>query len=178
MSKLVKEMIIDDLTGRLGETRDMLVIDSSRVDAIADNRFRAALAAQNIRLLTVKNSLARRALNSLGVTALDPVLKGPSTLVWGGEDIVSLSKEITRWAKEFETLEVKGGALEGKTLEAADVDALSKSPSREQLIGRVVMLAQSPGRRLAGQLLGPGGKLAGQLKAIAEKESETETASA
>lgn len=170
MSKFVKELIIDDLKSRIGDVRDMLVIDSSKVDAITDNEFRAALRAQNVTLLTVKNSLARRALNDVGVDSLDPVLAGPSTLVWGGEDIVALSKEITKWAKQIATLEVKGGTVEGTSLDAAGVEALSKSPSREELIGRVVMLAQSPGAQLVGALLGPGGKIAGQLKAKAEEE--------
>ncbi len=170
MSKRVKEMIIDDLRERIGDAGDMLVIDSSKVDAIADNRFRAAMRDMNITILTVKNSLARRALSEDAVASLGPSLEGPSTLVWGGEDIVSLSKVIVQWTKELAALEVKGGSVEGTSLDAAGVDALSKSPSREELIGRVVMLAQSPGSQIVGALLGPGGKLSGQLKAKSEEE--------
>ncbi|HUG94389.1 MAG TPA: 50S ribosomal protein L10 [Planctomycetaceae bacterium] len=170
MSKPVKNMLIDDVRRRIGDVRDLLVIDSSRLDALSANRFRLALREKQISLLTVKNTLARRALNDAGVTALDPVLEGPSTIVWGGEDIVALSKEIARWAKELEPLQIKGGAVEGTTLDAAGVEQLSRSPSREELIGQIAGLILSPGAQLAGALLGPGGYLAGQLKALADKE--------
>lgn len=170
MSKRVKGMLMDDIRGRLDGTRDMLVVDVSKLDAVSTNRFRLALRAKQISLLTVRNSLARRALSEAGVQGLDPVLTGSSTLVWGGADMVALSKEITGWLKDLAKLEIKGGTLDGATLTAPDVEALSKSPSREELIGKIVQLALSPGARLAGALLGPGGTLASQLKTIVEKQ--------
>jgi large subunit ribosomal protein L10 len=69
-------------------------------------------------------------------------------------------------------LEIKGGSVEGQSLDSAGVDALSKSPGREELLGRVLMLIRSPGGTVAGALLGGGGKVAGQIKSIAEKEGE------
>ncbi len=172
MSKRVKEMVINDLKDRIGEASDLLVINSSKLDAVTDNRFRCALRDKNISVLTVKNSFARRALQDAGVTGLDPALEGPSSLVWGSEDVVALSKEIAKWAKELADLEIKGGTVEGTALTAKDVDALSKSPSREELIGRIAMLALSPGGQIAGALLGPGGTVCGQVKSKAEEGDE------
>ena len=148
----------------------MLVIDVSRLDAINANRFRLALREQQIGALTVKNALARQALHRLGVEALDPVLEGPSTLVWGGEDVVALSKEIARWAKELKVIEIKGGAVEGESLDADDVQALSKSPGREELLSIISGQILGPGSKLVAQLLGPGGQLAGQIKSKAEDD--------
>ena len=148
----------------------MLVIDSSRLDAITSNRFRLALQERNITALTVKNSLARKALNNVGVSALDPMLEGPSTLVWGSEDTVALSKEITRWAKELRQLEIKGGSFEGETLDADAIDELSRCPSREELISMIVGQVLAPGSQLAAQLNGPGGQLVGQIRSISEEE--------
>lgn len=171
MSKYVKNLLIDTVRDRLGEARDMLVIDSSKLDANTSNRFRLALRERGIHALTVRNALARKALHDLGVSSLDPVLEGPSTLVWGGEDIVALSKEITKWAKEIEPLSIKGGTVEGTSLTADDVDQLSKSPSREELIGQIVGLILSPGAQLSAALLGAGAKLASQVKQISEEEA-------
>lgn len=92
--------------------------------------------------------------------------------MWGGEDIVALSKEITQWAKQIDELEIKGGAVEGQALDADGIDQLSKSPGRLELIGQIAGLVLSPGAVLAGALLGTGGTIAGQLEAIAEKEDE------
>ena len=172
MSKRVKEMVMAEIRNRIGEPSDMLVIDSSRMDAISTNRFRLALREKNLSAFTVKNSLARKALNEAGVTTLDSILQGPSTLVWGGEDIVALSKEISKWTKELNGLEIKGGTTEGSPLSAEEVDTLSKSPSREELIGQIMGLALSPGAQLAAALLGPGGKIAGQIKTLADKEGD------
>jgi len=172
MSKLVKDMIISDLRGRLGETRDLLVIDASKMDAFSVNQLRLKLQEKNISVLSVKNTLARKALGELGVSGLEPFLKGPSSLVWGGADIVALAKEMTKWAKESPNLQIKGGTLDGNSLDAAEVDALSKSPGREELIGRVLMLIRSPGGQLISAFNGPGGKIAGQVKALSDEKKE------
>lgn len=118
----------------------------------------------------MRNKLGRVALKNVGVTSLDPLLEGPSTLVWGGEDIVALSKEIAKWAKEIEPLQIKGGTTEGATLSKETVDELAKSPGRKELIGQIAAAMMSPGAQLAGALVGPGRKLASQIEKISEKE--------
>ncbi len=93
-------------------------------------------------------------------------------MIWGGEDAVALSKEMSRWAKELAGLEIKGASVDGQPLDAAGVDALSKSPGRLELLAQISGLLLSPGARLSGALLGPGGYLGGQLKALADKDGE------
>src|SRR5579871_5699906 len=170
MSKKIKEMLVADLRARIGEHRDILVVDYSKLDGVTENNLRLKLRKQKITMLGVKNALARKALSELGVTGLDAYLSGPSTLVFGGPDIVALSKEITKWAKDLEAFQIKGGVVEGNSIDKAQVVALSKSPSREELLGKVVALCLSPGGLVAGALLGAGGTICGQVKSIAEKE--------
>ncbi len=172
MSKAVKEMLIRDIQGRLGDCRDLLVIDASRLDAITDNRFRLALHEQGIQILQVKNTLVRKALEASGPGVLDHCLAGPSVIVWGGEDAVVLSKEIAKWARELGSLEIKGASIDGQPLDAAAVDALSKSPGRLELISQISGLLLSPGARLSGALLGPGGRLQGQIAALADTDGD------
>jgi len=178
MSKRIKDMLVVELRQRLGEHRDILVVDYSKLDGVTLNNLRLKLRKQNIRMLGVKNSLARKVLGELGLGGLDPYLAGPSTLVFGGPDIVALSKEITKWAKDLEPLQIKGGVVEGNSIGPAQVDALSKSPSREELLGKIVTLMLSPGAKLCGALLGAGGTVCGQIKSIADKEPETAAAPA
>jgi large subunit ribosomal protein L10 len=170
MSKYVKEMLIEEVGSRLNGVRDILVLDVSKLNGVTANKLRLNMRKKKISALGVRNKLARKALANVGVTSLDPYLEGPTTLVWGSEDIVSLSKEIATWAKEIEPLKIKGGTTEGTALSPATVEALSKSPGRLELIGQIITLMTSPGARLAGALLGPGGKLASQVKKISEKE--------
>ncbi len=170
MSKFVKEMIISEIESQIGDVRDFVVIDSAKVDAVTDNSFRIKLQEKGLTALTVKNSLARRAFANKGIEGLEEVLKGPSTLVWGGEDIVELSKEMSKWAKEIQELDIKGGLTEGTSLSTDDVTKLSKSPGRVELIADIVGRILGPGSQLAGAIKGPGGTVVGQIKSIAEGE--------
>jgi large subunit ribosomal protein L10 len=172
MSKKVKEMIMQAIRSDLGEVEDLLLVDSSKMDANSANEWRLALRSANITALTVKNTLARNVLAERGVevSQFDEMMSGPTTLVWGSEDVVELSKAVTKWAEKIEALQVKGGSVEGQALDAEGVTLLSKSPGRLELISQIVGLALSPGRQVAGALLGPGGTLAGQVKTLADKE--------
>ena len=169
MSKLVKDLMIDGIQKVVGECREVVVLDVSKVDAVNANRLRLALRKKNIRLLGVKNAVARRALGQIGLSGVAKALSGPSTLAFGGEDIVSLSKELTEWANKIKVLEIKGGGLGETPLSAPDVEALSKSPGRKELLSQLVGLILSPGAQLNGAVLGAGGKLAGQVKTLSER---------
>lgn len=170
MSRQVKTMLIDDLESKIGDNRDMLVVDCSKVDAVTANKMRLDLRDKDITAVTVKNSIAKNALSRVGVEGLGDILAGPSTLVWGGDDVVALSKEITAWAKKAGDLKIKGATVEGEGLDAKGVLALSKSPGRAELIGQIAGLLLAPGAQLAGALQGPGGQLAGCLKKISGDE--------
>lgn len=172
MSKRVKTLVMNEISQRFGDTKDFLVLDASKITAVKVNKLRLRAEKLGIKMLAVKNTLANKALSDLGVTTLGPVLTGPCALVWGGADIVALSKEIAKWAKEkdHKDLKIKGGTLDGVTLDEKGVDALSKSAGKPELLGRILSQIRSPGANLAAALLGPGGYLAGQVKAVSEKE--------
>ncbi len=170
MGRQVKDMVISDIQSRIGDVKDFIVVDCSKIDAITANRWRLGLRKDRITALTVKNSIAANALKKKGIEGLDSVLAGPSTLIWGADDIVALSKAVTKYAKDMPKMEIKGGSVEGQTLNAAAVESLSKSAGRVETIGQIAGLMLAPGSQLAGCLREPGGKLAGQLKTLSEKE--------
>lgn len=170
MSRFIKEHIITELEDQLRDHGEVLVVDLSRLTGTDANRLRVELGQNNIETLGVKNSLARLAASRVGLEALNSILEGPSTLVWGGEDIVALSKQITAWTKELTELEIKGAAVEGQTLDAAGVEKLSKSLGRPELLSKIAGLILSPAGNIAGALLGTGGTVAGQVKSHSERE--------
>ena len=169
MSKYVKDLMIDGIQKVVGDCREVVVLDVSKVDAVSANKLRLALRQKNIRLLGVKNAVARRALGQIGLSGVGPALAGPSTLAFGGEDIVALSRELTEWAKKIKVLEIKGGGLGETPLTAPDVETLSKSPGRKEMLSQLSGLILSPGARLIGAVLGAGGKLAGQVKTLSDR---------
>ncbi len=170
MSKVVKNMMMDDLREAVGAGREVIVVDVSKLDGVTSNKWRVALSKKQIRAVGVKNAVARKALGDVGLTGLGPALKGPSTIVFGGEDIVALSREIADWAKKLKDLQISGGAIGETSLSAADVETLSKSPGRLELLGQLAGLILSPGAQLAAAIQGPGGKVAGCVKSLADKE--------
>ncbi len=173
MSKAIKRLMIDVIRTELGGARDLLVLNTGKLDPVRDNTLRSGLRKKGIKILQVKNTLARVALAENGVTGLDSLLAGPTVLVWGGEDVVALSREIVKIAGESKDLiVVRGGAVDGQPLDADGVTDLSKSMGRPELLSKIAGLILAPGARLAGALLGAGGVVAGQIKSIADKEGE------
>jgi len=171
MSKVVKRMMIDSIQGALGECREVLVLDFSRLDGVKANELRLSLRKKRISAMGVKNAVARRALSEIGLTGAADVLTGACTLVFGGDDIVALSKEMTEWCDKIKTIEIRGGAIGTTPLKPTDVESLSKSPGRLELLSQIAGLIKSPGGRLVSAITGPGSKIAGQVKTLADKAS-------
>jgi len=176
MSKYVKNLISEHLREKLDGIRDLVVVNVVGMEANAATRLRAELRSKDIHLTAIKNSLAARATEG---TVLEPAfrdLTGPAAVCWGTEDIVSLTKEITRLAKDktFAPFEARGGVMDGETISADQVTEISKWPSREEQLSLLIGQILSVGARLSSQLLGPGGQLASQIKQKGEEDAEGE----
>jgi large subunit ribosomal protein L10 len=173
MSKYLKQLITDDLKQRLNGVSDLLLVDIAGLEANKNVELRKKLREKKIQLLQVKNSLARRATEGTALAPAFEGVEGSAAVVWGAEDIVSLAKEITRFAqdKAFEPFAPKGGVMGGSKLSADDVKKVSKWPSRAEQLSLLVGQILSPGATLSAQLLSPGAKLASQVKKKSEEEA-------
>lgn len=175
MSKFVKNLIIDDLRKRLDDVSDAVLVKVEGIEANANNRLRTDLQSKNINLLVVKNSLAARATEGTALSEAFEGVSGPAAIVWGGEDIVSLAKEIARIAKDdqYAPFEARGGVMDGEILSPEDVAKVSKWPSRQEQLSIVAGQILSVGSTLCGQLGSVGGALASQIQQKAEGDEET-----
>jgi large subunit ribosomal protein L10 len=176
MSKAMKDMLVDDLKGRLVGVGDVIVVSLGKLDAQKTTLLRQTLRKKRIHLHLVKNSLARRAMSG---TPLAPALEraeGMLAIAWGGEDVVDLAKELDRLqgVKDFEGFECRCGALDGARLEAADVKSVAKWPSRAEQLSILSGQISSLGATISGQILSAGGTLAGQLKSRCEDLEKAE----
>ena len=84
--------------------------------------------------------------------------------VWGGDGVAELAKEVSTQVKKLKKPEIKGGAVDGVVIGPGQVEDITKLPSREALIGRVVSLALAPVQRVVALANAPAGGLIGQLK--------------
>jgi large subunit ribosomal protein L10 len=171
MSKLVKNMLVDDLKKRLDKVADVVVVSLGRLDAQKTTELRKTLRKKKIHLQLVKNSLARRATLDTPLAPAFEKTEGMLAIAWGGEDVVDLAKELDRLAgvKEYEGFECRGGALDGARLGADDVKRVAKWPTRSEQLSILSGQISSLGATLSGQLLAMGGALAGQISSRVEE---------
>ncbi len=168
MSKPVKDLITQELRKRYAGTASACVVELTGLDSIKTHKLRGALRSQGIEMHVVKNRLARRAFASGPLQALGDYLDGPCALVTGGDSIVDVAKALVKAAKDFPILKLKKAIVDGDQ-ELVAVEEVATWRNKRETLGELVMLITSPGRRLAGCLVGPGGRIAGGLKAMAEK---------
>ena len=166
MSKYVKGLITDELKNRLAGVGDLLLVDVVGMSANANANLRRELRLKNISLTVVKNSLARRAAEGTSLAPAFDGVAGTTAVLWGGEDIISLAKEVTRLAgdKHFAPFQPKGGVMDGTRLSSDEVAKVSKWPSRQEQLSLLMGQILSPGANLVSQLLSPGGLLASQIE--------------
>ncbi len=166
MSKLVKDMMVEDLRTRLTGVNDALLVNVIGLDSGKTSKLRQELRKKGIQLQVIKNSMAQRATEGTPLSPAFTGVEGTLAVVWGGEDAVSLAKEIIRLseAKEFKGFEARGGAMDGARLTATEVKSVSSWPSRTEQLSILVGQILGPGSKLASQLVGLGGALASQIK--------------
>ena len=170
MSKAIKDMLVDDLKGRLTGVGDVIVVSLGKLDAQKTTQLRQSLRKKRISLQLVKNSLARRAMEGTPLAPAFDRAEGMLAIAWGGEDVVDLAKELDRLqgVKDFEGFECRGGALDGAKIDAGDVKRVAKWPTRSEQLSILSGQISSLGGTLSGQILSAGGTLAGQLKSRVE----------
>jgi ribosomal protein L10 len=176
MSKYVKNLITDDLKKRWSGVNDMLVVSVAGLDAQKTYQLRKDLRGQNVQLLVVKTSLARRAVEGTPLAAAFEQAEGSLACMWGSTDIVALAKTFVKLSdkladkKEASLFQARGGVMDGSHLTAAQVKDVSKWPSREEQLSILLGQILSPGAKLASQLTSVGGALASQIKQKGEGE--------
>ena len=177
MSKPVKEMIRKDLERKFDGVSSLAICGFAGLSAEHTYTVRGRLAEKSMAFRVVKNSLARQAFKSVGLDSAVDLLDGPCAVVYGGESVVDVVRELLDIQKVAPALELKAAVLDGDVFSGADeVKALSKFPTREEAIGQVLQAALSAGANVAGCLVAPGGAIAGILKAIEEKDEAADAA--
>jgi large subunit ribosomal protein L10 len=179
MSKPVKNLITKELTARLKDLDGVGVINPRGIDGNKNHGIRRRLHEKGLKMMVVKNTLAKRAVGDGKLKGFDKLLDGPSAVIYGKASISTLARQLLEERKANEKLELRGIFFDGE-LYTGDkgVEQVSKLPTREEAVANILAAILGPGRKLAAALKGPGGKLGAVLKTIEDKAREKEGAPA
>jgi len=179
MSKKVKNLITGELARKMKNMEGLAVLNPRGIDAIKNNQIRRRLRDSGARMTVVKNSLAKRAAVGTKLVGFEKLLDGPSAIIYTDKSIATLARALIAEKKADAKLEFRGIFFDGELyIGDKGLEQVSKLPTREEAVANLVGLLLSPGKRLAGAIKGPGGRLGAVLKAIEEKAERAEKAAA
>ncbi|MGF1579302.1 MAG: 50S ribosomal protein L10 [Gemmataceae bacterium] len=187
-AKVVKEAQMKELERTFQDYRDLVLLPPLGIEATAENELRLGLRQQDIRLMLVKNNLAKVVLTQrLDMIIDEKVWEGPTLIAWGSTSLKSLSKSIEKTIKTLNDskkdphkIEAKGAVADGTYVPFEDA---LKMPTREEVIGQLVSMMMGPamnlsaaitgpGKSLAAAVVGPSGTTANLLAAVEAKRKE------
>ncbi len=172
MTREEKSQVIEDLTAQLAENANIYLADISGLDAGTTSNLRRACFKANVSLKVVKNTLLAKAMENSekDFGNLPEVLKGNTSILFS-ETGNAPAKIIKEFRKKSDKPLLKGAFLEEAIFVGDDnLDALVNIKSKEEVIGDIIGLLQSPAKNVISALKSSGGKLAGILKTLSEKE--------
>jgi large subunit ribosomal protein L10 len=169
-----KERVVADLTERLRGSDTLIVADYRGLTMTQIDDLRGKLLEHGARFAVVKNTLTRRAAEAAGADALLALLEGPTAIAFleSDGDPVAVAKALSDAARETRILAVRGGLLEGRPMEPAEVESLAKLPPLDILRGQVLGAVTAPLMTIMGLFTAPLQDLYGLLDARIEQLRE------
>ena len=141
----IVQAIVDDIAG----AQSIVLVDYRGLTVAEDTELRKQLREAGIIYKVCKNTMMKRAFEGTDFAQLDEYLEGPSAIAIAKEDATAPARIICKFAKTAKALEVKAGVVEGTVYDANGVEELSKVPSREELLSKLLGSLQSPITNLA-----------------------------
>lgn len=172
MTKEEKLNVIEDLTSQLAENTTIYLADISGLNAVATSDLRRACFKAGVKLSVIKNTLLGKAMEASDKDFGElpgGVLKGNTSLMFS-ETSNAPAKLIKNFRKKSDKPLLKGAFIAEEVYIGDDqLDALVSIKSKEEVIGDIIGLLQSPAKNVISGLKSSGGKIAGILKTLSEK---------
>jgi large subunit ribosomal protein L10 len=172
MKKEEKDIIINDITELLEKYPTVYVTDTSALTVAKTNQLRRLCFTRGVKMLVAKNSLIQKAMEKSNADSYSPIfsaLKGTSALMFSETGNVP-AKVIKEFRKKSDKPILKGAYVETAIfLGDNQLDMLFALKSKNELVGEIIGLLQSPAKNVISALKSSGGKLAGILKTLSER---------
>ncbi len=157
----LKQPIVAAIAEDIKDAQSVVLVDYRGITVAEDTELRKTLREAGIIYKVCKNTMMKRAFEGTAFEGLNGYLEGPSAIAISKDDATAPARIICEFAKKAPKLEVKAGVVEGNVYDTEGVIELSKIPSREVLLSR-----------LLGSMQSPMANFARVIKQIAEKDGE------
>ncbi|RBY76317.1 50S ribosomal protein L10 [Geodermatophilus sp. TF02-6] len=177
MPTQAKAAVIDEITERFQSSSAAVLTEYRGLTVAQLTQLRRSLG-EGSSYAVVKNTLTKRAAEQVGFADLAPLLSGPTAIAFIEGDPVNAAKAIRDFARANPLLVVKGGVVEGRTVDAGEVTALADVEPREVLLARLAGAMQGNLSKAAGLFQAPLAQVARLAAALEDKRSEGAPAAA
>lgn len=168
----LKRPVVEEISESIKDAQSVILIDYRGLTVEQDTRLRKQLREAGVTYKVYKNTMMNFAFKGTDYESLLPYLEGPSAVAISTEDATAPARVLCKFAKTADALEVKGGVVEGIAYDAKGIIEISKIPSREELLSKLLGSIQSPianFARVMNQLAEKGG--ASECEAPAKEEA-------
>ena len=177
----LKQPIVQAIAEEIKDAQSVVLVDYRGLTVAQDTELRKQLREAGIIYKVYKNTMMKRAFEGTECEALENCLEGPSAIAISKDDATAPARILCKFAKDAPALELKGGVVEGTAYDVAGLTVLSKIPSREELLSKLLGSLQSPianFARVIKQIAEQGGEAAPAEEAAEAPAESAETAEA
>lgn len=145
----LKQPVVTEISGQIKDAQSVVLVDYRGLTVEQDTQLRKQLREAGVTYKVYKNTMMNFAFKGTDFEALAPYLEGPSAMAVSLTDATAPARELSKFAKTADKLEIKGGVVEGVAYDAAGIANIAKIPSRDELLSKLLGSLQSPITNLA-----------------------------
>lgn len=164
--------MLEKINASLDASQGVFVIDYRGLSVKESQEVRRALRAAGAEMKVYKNNLVRIALKNAEMPEIDDMLVGTCAYVFYEKDPVEAAKVLKEESEKLKKIEVLGGIVDGKAIDADTAKAYADLPSREELLAKLVYVIGSPLSGIAQVCAGPARGLVTALQAVADQKQD------
>lgn len=144
-----KQSIVEELKSKLSECQSGVLVDYRGITVEEDTALRKAMREANVDYSVVKNTLLNFAVKGTEYEGITPFLEGPTAIALGVDDPIAPAKVIGDFIEKQKKLAIKSGFIDGRVVDVAEIEKISKLPSKEELLAKAFGSMKAPITNLA-----------------------------
>jgi len=170
VGEIFRKRLLSDVKAGISKNQGTFLISYSSLNAAQVDELRKNMKDIGVKIFVSKNRIAKLALKEMDCEELAEGIEAQTAFAWTNTDAAAVSKALIKFSEDIDTVQIKGGLLDGAVLRQADIKRLADLPSKEVLQAQLLGTIVAPLTRLAGALNAKSRDLLSILKQLSEKK--------